>query len=46
MRKHRPISDEEYKDILFRKVMGNWIMGQEEFDKYKEELIKEYDVEM
>jgi len=29
-----------------RKVMSNWRMIQEEFDKYKEELIKKYDVEM
>jgi len=29
-----------------RKVMSNWGMSQEEFDKYKEELIKKYDVEM
>lgn len=29
-----------------RKVMNNWGMSQEEFDKYKEELIRKYDVEM
>ena len=27
-----------------RKVMSNWGMSQEEFDKYKEGLIKRYDV--
>jgi len=29
-----------------RKIMNNWRMSQEEFDKYKEELIKKYDIEM
>lgn len=29
-----------------RKVMSDWRMSQEDFDKYKEELIKKYDVEM
>jgi len=27
-----------------RKIMNNWGMSQEEFDKYKEGLIKRYDV--
>lgn len=27
-----------------RKVMDNFRMSQEEFDKYKEELIKKYDI--
>lgn len=26
-----------------RKIMGNWRMSQEEFDKYKRSLIKKYD---
>ena len=29
-----------------RKIMSNWRMNQEEFDKYKERLIKKYDIEM
>jgi len=29
-----------------RKVMSNWGMSQEEFDKYKERLIKKHDIEM
>ena len=29
-----------------RKIMSIWGMSQEKFDKYKEELIKKYDVEM
>jgi len=32
--------------VQLRRVMSNWGMSQEEFDKYKEELIKKYDVEM
>jgi len=31
-------------ETQIRKVMSNWRMSQEEFDKYKEELIKRYDV--
>ena len=27
-----------------RKIMSNWGMSQEEFDKYKERLIKKYDI--
>lgn len=27
-----------------RNIMNNWRMSQEEFDKYKEELIKKYDI--
>ena len=30
--------------VQLRKVMSDWRMSQEEFDKYKEELIKKYDV--
>lgn len=30
--------------VQLKKVMSNWGMSQEEFDKYKEELIKRYDV--
>jgi len=33
-------------EAQLRKVMSNWGMSQEEFDKYKEELIKKYDIEM
>ena len=31
-------------EVQLRKVMSNWRMSQEEFDKYKEGLIKRYDV--
>jgi len=31
-------------ETQLRKVMSNWRMSQEEFDKYREELIKRYDV--
>lgn len=31
-------------ETQLRKVMSNWKMSQEEFDKYKEELIKKDDV--
>jgi len=33
-------------ETQLRKIMSNWGMSQEEFDKYKERLIKKYDVEM
>lgn len=33
-------------EAQLRKVMNNWVMNQEEFDKYKEELIKKYDAKM
>jgi len=33
-------------ETQLRKIMSNWKMSQEEFDKYKEELIKKYDIEM
>ncbi|GAH03165.1 unnamed protein product [marine sediment metagenome] len=32
--------------VQLRKVMSNWGMSQEEFNKYKEELVKKYDVEV
>ena len=31
-------------EAQLRKIMSNWGMNQEEFDKYREELIKRYDV--
>ncbi len=31
-------------EAQLRKVMSNWRMSQEEFDKYREGLIKRYDV--
>ncbi|MBA7534904.1 hypothetical protein ES705_27154 [subsurface metagenome] len=31
-------------ETQLRKVMSNWRMSQEEFDKYKEGLTKRYDV--
>ena len=31
-------------EAQLRKIMSNWGMSQEEFDKYREELIKRYDV--
>ena len=31
-------------EAQIRKVRNGWGMNQEEFDKYKEELIKKYDV--
>jgi len=31
-------------EAQLRKIMNNWGMSQEEFDKYKGELIKKYDV--
>jgi len=33
-------------ETQLRKIMSDWRMSQEEFDKYREELIKKYDVEM
>jgi len=30
--------------VQLRKVMSDWRMSQEEFDRYKEGLIKRYDV--
>lgn len=29
-----------------RNIMNNWRMSQEDFDKYKERLIKKYDVKI
>ena len=31
-------------ETQLRKIMSNWGMSQEEFDKYKEGLIEKYDV--
>ena len=31
-------------EAQLRKVKSNWGMSQEEFDKYREELIEKYDV--
>ena len=31
-------------ETQLRKIMNNWGMNQEEFDKYREGLIKRYDV--
>jgi hypothetical protein len=33
-------------ETYLRKIMSDWRMSQEEFDKYKERLIKKYDIEM
>lgn len=32
-------------ETQLRKVMSDWGMSQEEFDKYREELIKKYDID-
>ncbi|MBA7579528.1 hypothetical protein ES708_21399 [subsurface metagenome] len=38
------VSADLLSEAQIRKIMNNWGMSQEEFDKYKEGLIKRYDV--